>query len=246
MGGLAPALTRFAGPIAAVTAGLIAARQAVSTFTTALDDPAAAMKRFVPLSGEIDKATAAFNRFANQLERFSPEITIARTRQQVAQEMGDIRRANIVGEDLARFIELQTQVSQTLQDIKAILQKAALETILPLLERIVNMFVDLVQIVGNGAKFIDDFLDNNPLIDAAQRAAAAAANPLMGKMLYDFIRNGIDAFAALAEEDAKGLDPFLDQLFNMAIPMGQAPNNQQPFFNVQGPQGAPVPGVQLP
>lgn len=119
---------------------------------TLLDGLNAVVER-VPVVGE---ALAAFNNqlaaFANglnqtaqRLAQYSPQLAVAQTNAQVAQILGDVRRAQTLGSGLARFTEAQSNLSQAAQDTLTEL----LRPLLPIVTNILNSLTVAVREIPN-------------------------------------------------------------------------------------------------
>lgn len=91
-------------------------------------------KSFAGLMQEVDKTTERYG-------QYSPEIAQAQAIAEVRQSLGDIRRSQEVGGELARYVEQRSKVEQKIEDIKVgLLSKLmpSITKILELLERYLN------------------------------------------------------------------------------------------------------------
>jgi hypothetical protein len=117
----------------------------------------------VPLVG---KALAAFNdqfaafveslkRTAERLAPFSGELAVATAQADVAQTLGDLRRAQQLGSGLARFTEAESRLSQTAQDILATI----LERLVPIATDVLEQLQGLLEFSKIAAAGIEGAID---------------------------------------------------------------------------------------
>jgi hypothetical protein len=90
-------------------------------------------------AGEAGKSLAglmqSINKTAERYGEYSPEIASAQAMAEVRQTMGDIRRGQEMGGQLAAYVKAQSDLQQTLEDIKSKL----LSAFLPLITQIVEV-----------------------------------------------------------------------------------------------------------
>jgi hypothetical protein len=75
-----------------------------------------------------------FNEQAHQYEQFSAPLAQATALADVRQTLGDVRRAQEVGPSLARFVEAQSKLEQTVQDVGADIVRELGPTMVAILE----------------------------------------------------------------------------------------------------------------
>lgn len=107
------------------------------------------ISRLNPIIGEM---TSAFGRLmgtidgvATRYAEFSPEIAQAQGAAEIRQTMGDLRRGQEAGGDLARYVEMQSNVQQKFEDVKI----KVLLKILPIVEVIGTILGEAVSAGSN-------------------------------------------------------------------------------------------------
>ena len=106
--------------------------------------------------GAIAEATFSIGSFmkavdevADRYSAFSPEIAVAQSMADVAQTLGDLRRAQEIGPDIADFINEESQLRQQFEDEKIKLLRAMLPLATDAM-KVLNMIVPVI-------KFLTDF-----------------------------------------------------------------------------------------
>lgn len=90
------------------------------------------------------KLVGAINEVAERYGEFSPEIASAQAMAEIAQTMGDMRRAQEVGPELAKFIVAQSEMQQKFEDLKIKL----LMQIVPAVTRILEIMDMGIEVQG--------------------------------------------------------------------------------------------------
>lgn len=78
--------------------------------------------------------TASVERTAERIGNLAPQTATAMAQRDARQIMGDMRRAQLLDRGMAGTVNLNSRISQDMQDIKAVLMKAGLEAVGPALE----------------------------------------------------------------------------------------------------------------
>jgi hypothetical protein len=185
----------------------------------------------VPLVGsalaEVNRQFAGFvnalDQTASRLAAYSSELAVAQAQTEVAQTLGDVRRAQVLGSGLARFTEAQNNLSQAAQDALTEL----LRPLLPIATNILNGLTELIRVIPNIPADVFNFFVPalNALVDALNNVAqkitfgTAAIIPHVRA-----IRQNTDPRPDLPAA------PFLDELLGFNLPAGGAAPPRAPGF----------------
>ncbi len=103
---------------------------------------------------------------------FSPEIAQAQAMAEINQTLGDMERAQRVGNDLARYVEQRSRLQQNIEDLKVDLLKA----ILPAVEDTLKMLVKMQPALEGGMSLLTKHLERvNTVISFVYEAVAKIA-----------------------------------------------------------------------
>jgi hypothetical protein len=141
------------------------------------------------INNQIASFVDAVHDTARRLSGFSPDLAVATAQADVAQILGDVRRAQQLGSGLTRFTEAESRLSQTAQDILASL----LERLLPLATGILEVLANVLQSLPGLADGLGQKI-NAAVAGATGRtvpeiAATAAAIAGLGPVLAEIARN---------------------------------------------------------
>jgi hypothetical protein len=114
----------------------------------------------------------ALDRTADRLAPFSAALSQAQAEAELAALEGNIRRADLLGEDLAKFVEARSKLSETAQDALAALLKPLIPIATDILEWLIRavdfVMADLPNIIidnTNGIiRALNEVLDHLPLV----------------------------------------------------------------------------------
>lgn len=116
----------------------------------------------------VGAATLAVRRFVRSLndaeERFkllAPRTAAASARAEVAQVRGDLARADQLDPGLAQFLDVQSDISQILQDIKTDFQDALLKIVVPAaraIHAILELLEPMLELIAKGIEKAADLL----------------------------------------------------------------------------------------
>lgn len=126
-------IARFGQGISAVGQTLAAAHPIIGGFIAGIGKGTEAIAGLM----------SAINETAQKYGEYSPEIAQAQAIADVQQTLGDMRRANESGPEMARFILAQSEMQQKLEDIK-------MEMLAQLLPAINNILEALNKVMGSG------------------------------------------------------------------------------------------------
>lgn len=139
------------------------AGRAVSAIASANPDPAVPIAKFgdtiskvgekIPILGDaavvageslkaLSEVMQELNRTADRYGEFNPQIAQAQAIAEVRQVMGDLRRAQQIGPEMAKFVMAQSDLQQKFEDIKIRL----LNKIIPIVTRILEILEVVVTI----------------------------------------------------------------------------------------------------
>lgn len=144
---------------------------AATAATAALGGTAAAAAGVIVAAGAtaagLGALTFAASKAADKLADFDPRIAFAKADEHIADIMGNLRRASLLGDELAAFIQVRSRVGQAVSDTSAKLLEVFLQKFQPLLDDIAKFLEtsgeDLVQLVREGApaiQFVAETLRN--------------------------------------------------------------------------------------
>lgn len=191
-----------------------------------------------PVVSGLERAAAAAMKFAravnqtiDELQQYAPQTSVALARGQAQMTMQDIRHAQLMDSDMSRFVELQNELTVLVRDIYRALMKAALDNIVPVLEVIVAAIKNAVDTTVDVATGILDAI--GPLGEAVLKGMSP---------IFDALIRIAREIKAFRDKDPVGIDPFLDDFFNMTIPAYKPPARQPPGAFVPG---NPMPGPKL-
>lgn len=100
------------------------------------------------------KLIDAFNHQISTFGKFSPAVQAALGTQQVKDVRADIRRANSSGQDLAGFVNAQSELNRTIEDIKI----AFLKPFLKIVTKIMEDSDELLETIGPAIEGIGEVL----------------------------------------------------------------------------------------
>jgi len=125
------ALSMIPGPVGVLAAAANAATSAISGLASAANSAA---DKYAPYSGA---------------------ISLAQAQADIRETLGDMRRAREYGADLAKFVEAQSKLGQSWEDVKA----KFLSVIVPVLTKIFELLQGLIDGLANPAQAIQDTKD---------------------------------------------------------------------------------------
>ena len=115
----AEAMKAVGGGVGDAVAAIAAPSQSAAATIGQLGEAAAGVS---PVLGEMTKALSvvmtAFDKAAEHYGQYSPQIAQAQAMAEVRQTMGDLRRAQEIGPDMARYVQSQSEMQQKFEDIK--------------------------------------------------------------------------------------------------------------------------------
>lgn len=142
-----------------------------------------AMEKFGPFGELASEATRALKRFADGLsqtaERLAPysgALASAEAMKDARQIVGDVRRASLLGGDLAQFVEARSQLEDKGQDLLAKLIK-------PLIPLVTNMLKGLQRMLDILDALLNTVGDAANAIPEGARAAITFVSPITGAIL---------------------------------------------------------------
>jgi len=163
----ARASVQRAGEAARSTASLDA-----TALATQLEESLKTIPNIGPAAAEAVKQLRSFGeallQTAQRLAPFSADLSVANAMREVAQVTGDIRRAQQLGPDLARFVEAQSRLSQAGQDTLATLLRPLIPRFTALVEGLAGALEVVDQAarkflgepaVAAGVDFVEEILD---------------------------------------------------------------------------------------
>lgn len=196
-------------------------------------DPINALTERVPLVGaamaEVNRQFVAFTdaltATAQRLGQYSPEIAVASAQADVAQILGDVRRAQQLGSGLSRFTAAQSQLSQTAQDVMADI----LQQILPIVTNILEFLNEVIRRLRElPADIYDAFVDAVNLIVTGINTVVRGitfGNGQQIPLLQHIVRN------TQPKDDETAVNTFLNELLGVAVPAGNfVPPPRAPGF----------------
>jgi hypothetical protein len=161
--GLGLAAAQQVGKMAAsgIRAGGDLATGAAKLDVGALADGFEGLVKNIPIFGDaIAEASGALRKFFDALDEtskklapYSGELAVAQAQTELAQIQGDMRRAQLLGGDLAHFTEARSRLSQTGQDVMADL----LRPLLPLATSAVEMLTSILETLSAVIKGLEQF-----------------------------------------------------------------------------------------
>lgn len=218
----APAASAVTGPAAAATAS---AAQGMTALTAGLTIAGGALAGLtVAAAAGAAGIKALFDTLGNEVRRLegvSAEVNVATSMNEVRREMADLRRAEKIGPDLARFEALRGKMEDKMYDlgteIHAILLKI-FEALAPAIETVINGISVAVAALGQVNASIDSLaatmtLSNQDNIVAANANAIATAR--LATAMKRFVDGQQDQQAAMTSDPF--LDGFLSQFAGGAI-----------------------------
>lgn len=218
-----PGLLTRAGQFAAQNPAQVAmAAGAVAATAVAVGGAVMAVRSF----------TRSLNDAARRFELLAPRTAMASAQAEVAQIRGDIGRARQLDDDLARFIRVQSQISQHLQDARADLQEIGLKFLTPIaqgvavLARIASGMTDL------STKGFNTILEMLRQMVASSEAASKLLDDIIN-ILQDLVENEVPDHIA-----NEPIDDFLNMHGPADGPPGPLPGGLFP----PGPMGGVGPG----
>lgn len=144
--------------------------------------------------GALGTATSALGSFMTALDglierysQFSPQIAQAQAMNEIRQTFGDIRRAQQLGPQLTRFLNIQGEMQQKFEDIKVKL----LLKLMPIANRLMEVAIKVADFFGNFdekiLEIVSKILKMIPLfgIDAGQALSEMAGNLRTIRMLEE-------------------------------------------------------------
>lgn len=179
------------------TAPFIAAASTDTNPAVIINAAGEALKSVIPIAGEMVTSFAALmnaiDGTAKRYGEFSPQIAQAQAMAEVNHTMGEIRRAQESGPELARFVQMQGRLQEKFEDIKI----KVLMKILPLVEAIGDAIEGLmptanamegsagqlaniatgVGVLGSVGQMIANLMADQTNIDAADPTDMITQNP---------------------------------------------------------------------
>jgi hypothetical protein len=133
----------------------------------------------VLIAGESLKALStvmkAIDQSAQHYGQYSPEIAQAQAVAEIRQTMGDFKRAQVVGSEMAKYVIAQSDLQQKVEDVKV----KILTKLLPLVTRAVEIIEVIVDTGNNSIKVFETI--SAPLLVLAN--AATAGLSMLGKKI---------------------------------------------------------------
>jgi hypothetical protein len=136
-----------AGTSAAAGAGVAAAAGPVGIALAAL--AVAAIAAVVALKAIVSAADDMADRYG----QYSPEIAQAQAIAEIRQTMGDLRRAQEIAPEMAKYIIARVDLQQKWEDIKVRLMKAVLPIATAIL-RAIEFLMPIVEVAAAGVEFL--------------------------------------------------------------------------------------------
>ncbi|MCC7422533.1 MAG: hypothetical protein IT428_19815 [Planctomycetaceae bacterium] len=176
-----------------------------------------------------DKLADAFDSAVKRYAEFAPQTAMAQGRAEVANTMGDLRRAQMLDANLARFVELQSRSEQAIENFRAHLLDMLATRFLPAAEKIVE-FMEKYWPLATG--IADGLIEGT--IDAVMLGRKDLGEVLKAqkKLL------GIEEDKK-REEQNNG-DEWMEEFLGMEIPLGGAPLVQGKKVQPQKVVGVPI------
>jgi hypothetical protein len=172
---------------------------------------------FKTLTGTAGELVRGLDATAKRLSRFEPRLAEAQAMANVAQIMGDLRRAQFLGGELAEFTAARSRLSQVGQDTLAVV----LKPIIPKLTLVLQLLADFLTAVGplvesgvqNTGQIVNLIAATQPLLaNMLSSVAAVAKNTRRDEALkLNQQFNFMERLLALSFQERPGDVPFLDQ-----------------------------------
>lgn len=137
----------------------------------------------------LKKVADAANKLSERLSPYSGSLAVARAQADVRQTLGDMRRANYLGTDLARFTTAQSNLSQSGQDLLASILKPLVPLVTKILDAltfVVDGINGMVAIITEIATFVGDLVTAIPGVSFLVDTADAMIETVKG--IYKEIR----------------------------------------------------------
>jgi len=184
--------------------------------------------------------------YAASLDKYSAKIAISNSLAQNRQALGDIRRGNYLGDQVAGYTNVVSRLSQQGQDVTAAAVKIGLRVIVPWLEKLAAALEQLVQIGAVWAsqlfEAVADVLD---IIKKFDPTAYAEGMAVLTHDIADDIREMARMAKQSATDKAIGFDPLMAAFLNGGgVGLGNPNQVQQGHGWGVMPQG-PINGARV-
>jgi len=169
--------------------------------------------------------SSAANSAAERYGGFSPNIMAAEANASIRELMGDIRRAQMLGPELGKFIDAKSRLSEGWENVKA----EFLKKVVPALTEIVNFLAELMagtNALGAGLKAANDWVHDRlkelgksvPFIKTLVENMEAHLKKIANKTDEDFDPRWLDLLRDLkAPVQPVQQPPFIDNRLNMPV-----------------------------
>lgn len=175
----------------------------------------------------LKKVYDAANKLSDRLAPYSPSLAVARAEADVRQTLGDMRRANYLGTDLARFTAAQSQFSQSGQDLLANI----LKPLVPLVTSILNgltLITDILNVLVDMIKDVVGFVGEMVMMVPGVQELINGLGELIEwvkKIYREYLRGkGSEADGTLEIWSRFGMPPGFDAVRDTASRLRDAPN----------------------
>jgi len=161
--------------------------------------------------------TSAASDAAKNLAQYDARASMANAKANVRQITGDIQRARFISPELTRFTDVSSRFSQSAQNAQAAVMKAALQQLVPLLEKLMDLvdkyggaatevFAEVSGQVDKIIQFMASIGATNQVLALISKFVAASAKELKAMNTKTKIPpGGVDLFMQ-AFLDGKGMD----------------------------------------
>jgi hypothetical protein len=168
---------------------------------------------------------------ANKLADWSESLSGAIAESDIARERAELRRADAIGPELAKFEKTRSEVANALYDIKTGVLDALLTAIQPALPAI-EVTARVVSTIPDSLRLVHETLGGVTAILTLDRADAAKHADNAEKLLKDISDK-------LTPEDADEIDPFTAAFLSMGLAVPGAPATPAPIGLPPGIVGGP-------
>lgn len=192
--------------------------------------------------GAFDAVTKSAEAAAKNLGQYNAKMSFANAQANIRQIKGDVARAGVIGDNVARYTDSTSRLSEFAQNAQAAFLKAALDQIVPILEKIADGIDEYGPMVLDGVISILETLNAalSTIPDILNVNVSIAKG--IAKSSLDAAKNLKELNDRDRDKDMKNIDFFTDEFFatgGMGVdpPWNPAPNrhpNDPKFDSVLG------------
>ena len=185
----------------------------------------AAGAAFGLLASAANRLVGAFDDAIDRLSEYGPQSSAAQANAELRQVTGDVRRAQLLDQRMAEFVDLQSEGGQILQDMKAILMSASLDVIVPLLRQILDVLKFWFDLMKEAAKEVRPFGDFMlAIIDWMKPLLERTGAPGQVLLFFAGLQRALNKYLDEQNTDpGLGIDLLFPNLPGFALPNGTVP-----------------------